>query len=48
MEQHILKIASKCRGGHIKGVTILNAAEVSLQQNLMFEYQNVDLKTAEG
>jgi hypothetical protein len=47
MEQHIFKIATKCRGRHKKGITILNAAEVSLQQNLVPEYQNVDLKTAE-
>ncbi len=36
-KQHILMIAVEYRGRHKKGITILNATEVSLQQNILFE-----------
>ncbi len=47
MEQHIFKIAIDYVERHWKGITICNATEGSLKQNLCFNLQNKFLNTEE-
>jgi hypothetical protein len=48
MEQHIFKIAIDYIECHWKGITIHNATEGSLKQNLYFNLQNNFLNAEEG